>query len=452
MLGTIRKVLVANRGEIALRVIRACKDLGLETVAVYSEADESSLHVKLADEAVCIGPAASKNSYLNIPFVIAAAEVTGADAIHPGYGFLSENAEFARICRACNITFIGPRPESIGLLGDKIQARDVAKRADVPLLPGSEGVVRDVSHAQEEAERIGYPVMLKASAGGGGRGITIVRKPEDLAKLFEKTSTEATAAFGSGDLFIERFCENPRHVEIQVAADQFGSAIYLGDRDCSMQRRHQKVIEEAPCPVISEETRRAMGSSAVRLSKEVGYQNVGTVEYLLDTDRKSFYFLEMNTRIQVEHPVTEMVTGVDLVKLQLRIAAGEALGIEQDEVEIRGHSIECRINAEDSENFRPCPGTVTELHVPGGLGVRFDSFLYNNYTVPPFYDSMIAKLITHEENRDLARRKMLRALDELKIEGIKTNKEFHQRIIQSEAFKNNDYGTGFLEEFMAHRV
>lgn len=452
MLGTIRKVLVANRGEIALRVIRACKDLGLETVAVYSEADESSLHVKLADEAVCIGPPASKNSYLNIPFVIAAAEVTGADAIHPGYGFLSENAEFARICRACNITFIGPRPESIGLLGDKIQARDIAKQSDVPLLPGSDGVVRNVAHAEEEAERIGFPVMLKASAGGGGRGITIVRKKEDLRNLFEKTSSEATAAFGSGDLFLERFCENPRHVEVQIAADQFGNTVYLGDRDCSLQRRHQKVIEEAPCPVISDETRKAMGAASVRLSKHVGYQNVGTVEFLLDTDRKSFYFLEMNTRIQVEHPVTEMVTGIDLVKLQLRIAAGEALGFNQEDVKLKGHSLECRINAEDPVNFRPSPGKVTELHVPGGVGVRFDSFLYNNYTVPPFYDSMIAKLITHEEDRTLAIQKMMRALDELKVEGIKTNKEFHQRILRTEAFKNNDYGTGFLEEFMSHRV
>ncbi len=452
MLGTIKKVLVANRGEIALRVIRACKDLGLETVAVYSEADESSLHVKLADEAVCIGPAASKNSYLNIPFVIAAAEVTDADAIHPGYGFLSENAEFARVCHACNITFIGPRPESISLLGEKVQARDVAKRADVPLLPGTEGVVKNAQHARDEADRIGFPVMLKASAGGGGRGITIVHKAEDLDRLFEKTAAEAKAAFGNGDLFLERFCENPRHVEIQVAADQFGNAVYLGDRDCSMQRRHQKVVEEAPCPVISEETRRAMGASAVRLSKEVGYQNVGTVEFLLDTDHKSFYFLEMNTRIQVEHPVTEMVTGVDLVKLQLSIASGKALGFEQEDVVVKGHSIECRINAEDSETFRPCPGTVTELHVPGGIGVRWDSFLYNNYTVPPFYDSMIGKLITHEANRDLATRKMLRALDELKIEGIKTNKEFQQRILQSGAFKNNNYDTRFLEEFMAQGI
>lgn len=451
MLGTLRKVLVANRGEIALRVIRACKDLGLETVAVYSEADEHSLHVKLADEAVCIGPAHSKSSYLNIPSLMAAAEVTDADAIHPGYGFLSENAEFAKICRACNITFIGPRPESISLLGDKVSARNTAKKAGVPMLPGTEGVVRSVEEAEAEAERIGYPVILKASAGGGGRGITIVRRREDFRTCFERTSSEARAAFNNGDLFLERYCIDPRHVEIQVAADQFGNAIYLGERDCSVQRRHQKLIEEAPCPVISQKTREKMGESAIKLVNEVGYQNVGTVEFLLDTDRESFYFLEMNTRIQVEHPVTEMVTGIDLVKLQLRIAAGESLGIEQKDVQLRGHAIECRINAEDPDTMKPSPGTIEELHVPGGMGVRFDSFIYRKYAVPPFYDSMIGKLITHEENRELAIRKMLRALDELKIEGIKTNGRFQARILQSEKFSKNQYGTGFLEEFLAQK-
>lgn len=451
MLGTIRKVLVANRGEIALRVIRACKDLGLETVAVYSEADESALHVKLADEAVCIGAAHSKTSYLNIPSVMAAAEVTDADAIHPGYGFLSENAEFARICRACNITFIGPRPESIALLGDKVSARDVAKKAGVPMLPGTDGVVASVEEAEKAAEKIGYPVILKASAGGGGRGITIVRKREEFRACFERTSSEAKAAFNNGDLFLERYCVDPRHVEIQVAADQFGNAIYLGERDCSVQRRHQKLIEEAPCPVITDDTRKKMGDAAIKLVKACGYQNVGTVEFLLDTDRKSFYFLEMNTRIQVEHPVTEMVTGIDLVKLQLRIAAGEALGIEQKDIVLRGHSIECRINAEDPDSFKPSPGRIEELHVPGGFGVRFDSAIYSKYSVPPYYDSMIGKLITHEENRSLAIKKMLRCLDELKIEGIKTNGKFQARVLQSEKFKNNDYGTGFLEEFLAQR-
>lgn len=449
MLGTIKKVLIANRGEIALRVIRACKDLGLETVAVYSEADENSLHVKLADEAVCIGPAHSKNSYLNIPSIMAAVEVTDADAVHPGYGFLSENAEFARICRACNITFIGPRPESIALLGDKVTARDTARKAGVPMLPGSNGVVPNVEVAEREAERIGYPVVLKASAGGGGRGITIVRKPEEFRACFERTSAEARAAFNNGDLFVERYCIDPRHVEIQVAADQFGNSIYLGERDCSVQRRHQKLIEEAPCPVISEETRKKMGAAAIKLVKACEYQNVGTVEFLLDTDRKSFYFLEMNTRIQVEHPVTEMVTGVDLVKMQLRIAAGEALGIEQKDIVLRGHAIECRINAEDPDTMRPSPGTIEELHVPGGFGVRFDSLIYSRYSVPPFYDSMIGKLICHEESRPLAIRKMLRALDELKIEGIKTNSRFQSRILQNEKFNNNQYGTGFLEEFLS---
>lgn len=451
MLGTIRKVLVANRGEIALRVIRACKDLGLETVAVYSEADESALHVKLADEAVCVGAAHSKSSYLNIPSIMAAAEVTDADAIHPGYGFLSENAEFARICRACNITFIGPRPESIALLGDKVQARDTAKKAGVPMLPGTDGVVKTVADAEREAERIGYPVILKASAGGGGRGITIVRKREEFRASFDRTSSEAKAAFNNGDLFLERYCIDPRHVEIQVAADQFGNAIHLGERDCSVQRRHQKLIEEAPCPVIDEVTRKKMGDAAVKLVKSCGYQNVGTVEFLLDTDRKSFYFLEMNTRIQVEHPVTEMVTGIDLVKLQLRIAAGEALGIEQKDVILRGHAIECRINAEDPDTFKPSPGLIEDLHVPGGMGVRFESAIYSKYSVPPFYDSMIGKLITHEESRELAIMKMLRALDELKIVGIKTNGKFQARVLQSEKFKNNDYGTGFLEEFLARR-
>jgi acetyl-CoA carboxylase biotin carboxylase subunit len=451
LLGTIRKVLVANRGEIALRVIRACKDLGLETVAIYSEADVSSLHVKLADEAVCVGAAHSKSSYLNIPSIMAAAEVTDADAIHPGYGFLSENAEFARICRACNITFIGPRPESIALLGDKVQARDAAKKSGVPMLPGSDGVVPSVEAAEEEAKRIGYPVILKASAGGGGRGITIVRKAEEFRACFERTSSEAKAAFNNGALFIERYCVDPRHVEIQIAADQFGSAVYLGERDCSVQRRHQKLIEEAPCPVISDETRKQMGEAAIKLVKACGYQNVGTVEFLLDTDRKSFYFLEMNTRIQVEHPVTEMITGIDLIKLQLRIAAGEALGFEQKDIKLNGHSIECRINAEDPDSFKPSPGLIEDVHVPGGMGVRFDSAIYSKYSVPPFYDSMIGKLITHEENRELAIMKMLRALDELKIEGIKTNVKFQTRVLESEKFRSNQYGTGFLEEFLSRK-
>lgn len=446
-----RKVLVANRGEIALRVIRACRDLGYETVAIYSQADEHSLHVKLADEAVCIGPASSKLSYLNIPSVLAAAEVTGADAIHPGYGFLSENAEFARICRECNIVFIGPQPESIALLGDKVSARGTAIKAGLPLLPGTIGSVKSLADAEKEAQKIGFPVMLKATAGGGGRGIQIIRDREKLVSSFDRVRSEAGAAFGNSDVYMERFCEHPRHVEIQVAADLFGNAIHLGERDCTVQRRHQKLIEEAPCPVITEETRQAMGDAALRLVKEVGYQNVGTVEFLLDSDRKSFYFMEMNTRVQVEHPVTEMVTGVDIVKLQLQIAAGIPLPFKQKDIKIKGHSIECRINAEDPETMKPSPGKVEGIHVPGGYGVRFDSFLYDQYTVLPHYDSLLGKLITHEENRELCIKKMLRALDELKIGGIRTNGAFYSKVLKNQKFKDNQYDTKFLEEFLANK-
>lgn len=451
MADKIRKVLVANRGEIALRVIRACKDLGIETVAVYSQADEHSLHVKLADEAVCIGPAPSKQSYLNIPFVIAAAEVTGADAIHPGYGFLSENAEFARICGECNIKFIGPRPESIALLGDKVTARTTAVKAGLPLLPGTKGAVKNLAEAEAEAKKIGFPVILKATAGGGGRGIQVIHSHEKLVSAFDRVRSEAGAAFGNPDVYLEKFCESPRHVEIQVAADQHGNAIYLGERDCTVQRRHQKLIEEAPCPVISEETRRKMGEAAVRLVKEVGYWNVGTVEFLLDTDRKSFYFMEMNTRVQVEHPVTEMITGVDIVKLQLQIASGEKLPIRQEDVKIKGHSMEVRINAEDPDTMKPFPGKIEGLHVPGGYGVRFDSFIYDQYTVVPHYDSMLGKLITHEENRDLCVKKMLRALSELKVGGIKVNAAFYTKVLQNKKFLDNQYDTHFLEEFLAKK-
>lgn len=451
MQGKIRKVLVANRGEIALRVIRACKDLGLETVAVYSQADEHSLHVKLANEAVCIGPPASKLSYLNIPFVIAAAEVTGADAIHPGYGFLSENAEFARICAECKITFIGPRPENIALLGDKVAARATAVKAGLPLLPGTKGAVKDLAEAEKEAQRIGYPVILKASAGGGGRGIQVIQSREKLVAAFDRVRSEAGAAFGSSEVYLEKFCEHPRHVEIQIAADQFGNAIHLGERDCTVQRRYQKLIEEAPCPVISAETREKMGDAALRLVKEVGYQNVGTVEFLLDSDRKSFFFMEMNTRVQVEHPVTEMVTGIDVVKLQIRIANGEKLPFQQSDVHINGHAMECRINAEDPETFKPCPGKVEGLHVPGGFGVRFDTFLYDQYTVVPHYDSLLGKLITHEEDREQCVRKMLRALEELKVGGIKTNASFYTKVLKDKKFKDNQYDTHFLEAFLSKK-
>lgn len=448
MLGKIRKVLVANRGEIALRVIRACKDLGLETVAVYSQADETSLHVKLADEAVCIGPPASKLSYLNIPFVLAAAEVTGADAIHPGYGFLSENAEFARICKECNITFIGPKPENIALLGDKVTARNTAVKAGLPLLPGTLGAVKNLAEAEKEAKRIGFPIILKATAGGGGRGIQVIHTADKLVNAFDRVRSEAGAAFGNMDIYLEKFCERPRHVEIQVAADHHGNAIHLGERDCTVQRRHQKLIEEAPCPVIDEATRKKMGEAALKLVKEVGYQNVGTVEFLLDSDHRSFYFMEMNTRVQVEHPVTEMVTGVDIVKLQLQIAAGEKLPYRQQDIKITGHAIECRINAEDPDTMRPSPGKIEGLHVPGGFGVRFDSFIYDQYTVVPHYDSLLGKLITHEENRELCVMKMQRALGELKVGGIRTNGAFYQRVLDNKKFKDNQYDTNFLEEFL----
>ncbi len=444
----IRKVLVANRGEIAVRVIRACKDLGIETVAVYSQADEHSLHVKLADEAVCIGPAPSKQSYLNIPFVIAAAEVTGADAIHPGYGFLSENAEFARICRDCNIKFIGPKAESIALLGDKVSARATAAKIGIPLLPGTKGAVKNLTDAESEAKRIGYPVILKASAGGGGRGIQVIQSHEKLVSAFDRVRSEAGAAFGNTEVYLEKFCEHPRHVEIQVVADHHGNAIFLGERDCTIQRRHQKLIEEAPCSVISAETRKKMGECAIKLVKEVGYWNVGTVEFLLDSDHKSFYFMEMNTRIQVEHPVTEMITGIDIVKLQLQIASGEQLGIRQEDVKLSGHAMECRINAEDPETMKPFPGKIEGLHVPGGFGVRFDSFIYDQYTVVSHYDSMLGKLITHEENRELCIKKMLRALDELKVSGIKVNSAFYSKVLKNKKFLDNQYDTHFLEEFL----
>ena len=441
-----KKVLVANRGEIALRVIRACKELGIATVAVYSEADEASLHVKLADEAVCIGPAPSKLSYLNMANMISAADITGADAIHPGYGFLAENDEFARLCDECEIRFIGPSAENIKLMGEKTRARSIAQKALVPLLPGSDGAVANIGVAVEEAERIGYPIMLKAAAGGGGRGIYIIRNEATLRSTFQRAREEAKAAFGNGDMFVERFCERPRHVEIQVLCDQYGNRICLGERDCSIQRRHQKLIEECPSPAITPRIRKEMGDAALRLCEAVEYANVGTVEFLLGEDRK-FYFLEMNTRIQVEHPVTEMVTGVDLVKEQIKSAAGWRLEIDQSDIHFDSHSIECRINAEDPENFSPSPGLITALHVPGGFGIRVDSFVYDQYKVVPFYDSMLGKIIAHGRNRDEAIMKMRQALDEMVIQGIKTNIPFHKRVLSSKRFQSGQFDTNFLEEF-----
>ena len=443
-----RKILIANRGEIALRIIRACRELGIHTVAVYSTADEHSLHVKLADEAVCIGPPQARLSYLNIASILSAADISGADAIHPGYGFLSENAEFARLCEECRITFIGPTPQNIQSMGEKTQARNSARQAGVPLLPGTLFPVANAEIAVEEAEKIGFPVILKAVSGGGGRGIHIVTNPQQLRSSFDRVSSEAKAAFGSAAMYLEKYCESARHVEIQVLCDKFGNRIALGERDCTIQRRHQKLLEESPSPVVSEELRTQMNQAALTLCKAVNYENVGTVEFLVDNRDKRFYFMEMNTRIQVEHPVTEMVTGIDLIKEQIFAAAGRPLEIKQSDIKIHTHAIECRINAEDPERFTPSPGKITGLHVPGGFGVRVDSFVYDQYKVLPFYDSMIGKLIVHAPNRNEAIAKMRQALDEYVIEGIKTNIPFQKKIIGSKRFRDGDYDTHFLEEFL----
>ncbi|MCC7440058.1 MAG: acetyl-CoA carboxylase biotin carboxylase subunit [Bdellovibrionales bacterium] len=442
-----KKVLIANRGEIALRVIRACRELGISTVAVYSKADESSLHVKLADEAVCVGPPQARLSYLNAPALLSAADITGADAIHPGYGFLSENAEFARLCKECKVTFIGPTPANIDSMGDKAEARSIAKQAGVPLLPGTLEPVPDVNACASEAAKIGYPVILKAVSGGGGRGIHVVRNEEQLRGSFDRLSEEAKAAFGDPGMYVEKYCESPRHVEIQVLCDKFGNRLALGERDCTVQRRHQKIIEEAPSPIADEDLRKRMSEAALKLCKAVDYENAGTVEFLVDSDRQ-FYFMEMNTRIQVEHPVTEMVTGVDLIKAQIRIAAGEKLKLTAKDIQIKSHAIEARINAEDPVRFRPCPGKITALHVPGGFGVRIESFVYDQYTVVPFYDSMLGKLIVHAPTRAEAISKMRQALDEFIVEGIQTNIPFLKKVFAHPRFQEGDFDTHFLEEFM----
>ena len=446
-----KKILIANRGEIALRIIRACREMDIRTVAVYSSADESSLHVKLADEAICIGPPTPKLSYLNMMSILSAAEVTGVEAIHPGYGFLSENAEFARLVRDCKLVFIGPTPENIEAMGEKTRARAKAREAGVPMLPGTLSAVADVSEAVEASKKIGYPVILKAAAGGGGRGIFIIRSEQDLANSFQRCSEEARAAFGDGSLYVEKYCEQPRHVEIQVACDRYGNRVFLGERDCSIQRRHQKLIEEAPSPVITPEVRKQMGDAALALCKNVNYESVGTVEFLVDEDR-NFYFMEMNTRIQVEHPVTEMITGIDLIKEQIRIAAGEKLSFTQKEVHLNGHAFEVRINAEDPETFHPSPGKITALHVPGGFGVRVDSFIYDEYKVVPFYDSLLAKLIVHAPTREEAVMKMRQALDEFVIKGVKTTIPIHRQIFASQRFVDSDYTTRFIEEFFAEKA
>ncbi len=440
------KILIANRGEIALRIIRACKELGVRTVAVYSTADETASHTIFADESVCIGPPESSKSYLNTARIIAAAEITGADAIHPGYGFLAENAEFAEMCRSINLTFIGPSPDVIRKMGDKAVAKETMRAAGVPGVPGSPGVVKDAETAIEICKGIGYPVMLKAVAGGGGKGMRLVRDASDLANSFMMASAEAEANFGNPDIYIEKYIESPRHIEIQLLGDRYGNVIHLGERECSIQRRHQKLIEEAPSPVVDEKLRKKMGEIAVKGAKYVGYESAGTIEFLMDKDY-NFYFMEMNTRIQVEHPVTEMVYGVDLIKEQIRIAAGEKLQIRQKEMFPRGHAIECRINAEDPErNFMPAPGVIENLHLPGGPGIRVDTHIYNSYRVPPYYDSLIAKLIVAARNRKDAISRMRRALDEFVVEGIKTTIPFHKFVINTREFIEGDFDTHFLEK------
>ncbi len=441
------KVLIANRGEIALRIIRACKELGIKTVAVYSTADAHSLHVKLADESVCIGPPPSLQSYLNINAIISAAELTDAEAIHPGYGFLSENAAFAEICENCGITFIGPTAESMRIMGDKISARQAVIKVGVPILPGTKEAVHDVTEAVRIAKEIGFPVIIKATAGGGGRGMKIVHSPATLPNAFATARAEAQAGFGNPEVYMEKYCESPRHVEIQIMADKHGNVIHLGERDCSIQRRHQKIIEETPSTVSTPELRAAMGDAAVRAAKAVNYNSVGTMEFLVDKEN-NFYFMEMNTRVQVEHPVTEMITGVDVVREQIRSAAGIPLRYTQDDIKINGHSIECRINAEDPHKFTPSPGKITGYHTPGGLGVRVDSFVYDQYTVLPHYDSLIAKLIVHAESREDAIKRMARALDEYIIEGIKTTIPFHKRIMANKDFIEGNIDTQFIEKMV----
>jgi len=442
----IQKILIANRGEIACRIIWTCKEMGIKTVAVHSEADREALHVKFADEAVCIGPAPSAQSYLNIPAIISAAEITDADAIHPGYGFLAESATFAKVCEDCNIKFIGPRPDVIAMMGDKVEARRTMISAGVPILPGSPDPIESAEEAKALTLKIGFPVIIKAAAGGGGRGMRIVRNADELATNLELAQSEALAAFKNGSVYIERYIERPRHIEIQVLADEHNNVIHLGERECTIQRRHQKLLEEAPSPAISQRLRDEMGAVAVKACKEIGYSSAGTFEFLLDEDEQ-FYFMEMNTRIQVEHPVTEMVTLADIVRNQIVIATGKDTGYTQDEVQISGHSIECRINAEDPVKFTPSPGKITAFNFPGGPGVRVDTAAYPGYVVPPYYDSMIAKLIVHARTRELAIARMQRALEMMVIEGIKTTIPLHQRIMADENFRKGTFSTKFMEEF-----
>ena len=443
-----KKVLVANRGEIALRVIRACKELGIKTVAIHSEADAASLHVRAADEKMCVGPAEAALSYRNIPNVLSAAEVTGVDAIHPGYGFLSENAHFAEVCESIGIKFIGPTSENIAMMGDKAKAREVVAKRGLPVTPGSQGELKNEEEALQAAQKIGFPVIIKATAGGGGRGMRVVNKAEDLGRAFQAAQAEAKSTFGNEGVYLERYFLEPRHIEVQVLADHRGHVIHLGERDCSIQRRHQKLVEETPSPVIDDKLRREIGRTAVEAVRAVHYRNAGTVEFLLDKER-NFFFMEVNTRIQVEHPITEMVTGVDLIKEQIRLAAGHPLSIRQQDVVLNGHSMECRINAEDPEKFTPSPGRIVRYSAPGGFGVRVDSAMETGATVVPHYDSMIAKLITHGRDRQEAMARMRRALDEFVIEGIKTTIPLHRRIFEDPDFQKGHVSTAFLEQFLA---
>ena len=437
------KILIANRGEIAVRIIRACRELGVRTVAVFSEADRDALHAKIADEAICIGPASTAESYLNMKAILAACELTGADALHPGFGFLSENANFARMCARCGVTFIGPSPEAMLRMGDKATAKQTMREADVPVVPGSDGLIGSVEEAAEIAAKVGYPVMVKASAGGGGRGIRRVDRPEELEDAIITAKREAKSFFGDDGVYLEKFIVDPRHVEVQLLADHYGNVVHLGERDCSLQRRNQKMVEECPCPILSPELRKKMGEAAVRAAIACGYENAGTVEFLLSGDQ--FYFMEMNTRIQVEHPVTEFVTGIDIVKMQLRIAAGELLPFSQEDIHLQGHAIECRINAENpSQGFRPSPGKITSLYMPGGPGIRIDTSVYSGYEITPYYDSMIAKLIAYAPTREEALMKMQWALAEFLVEGVDTNIDFQLKLLRDPDVEAADYDIGFL--------
>ncbi|MBN9787987.1 acetyl-CoA carboxylase biotin carboxylase subunit [Pseudonocardia sp. TMWB2A] len=444
---TIEKLLIANRGEIALRIHRACHEMGIKTVAVHSTADADAMHVRLADEAVCIGPPAAKDSYLNIPAIISAAEISGADAIHPGYGFLSENAQFADIVEAHNLIFVGPKPDHIRIMGDKVEAKRTAGALGLPLVPGSDGAIESVEEAKRVAEEIGYPVLVKAASGGGGRGMKVIPDADSLESLMSQAKSEAKAAFGDDTVYMEKYLGNPRHIEFQIFGDGNGNAIHLGERDCSLQRRHQKVLEEAPSPVISSAVREEMGGIVAKAMADMGYRGAGTIEFLYEDGE--FYFIEMNTRLQVEHPVTEMITGVDLVREQIRVAEGKPLSVKQDEIEFKGHAIECRINAEDPESFMPNPGTVTRYHVPGGMHVRVDSGLYQGYKVPPYYDSMIGKLIVYGRTREGCLMRLRRALEEFVIEGMKTTIPLHRKLIDDPQVQDGDYTIKWLEEWLA---